>query len=99
MRPNLSDTVRISPNLRFSEVAGEIVLLDLASETFFSLDEVGTHIWQLLQKHRSLRDVYELLLQEFDVEPARLEDDLLKHISELVDAGLVSTDAGDVAAS
>lgn len=38
------------------------MLLDLASETFFSLYEVGTHIWQLLQKHRSLRDVYELLL-------------------------------------
>jgi hypothetical protein len=99
MRPNLSDTVTISPNLRFSEVAGELVLLDLPSETFFSLDEVGTHIWKLLRQHSSLQIVHETLLKEFDVESARLERDLLRHVGELVDAGLVTTDAGDAAAS
>jgi len=99
VKPNLSDTVTISPNLRFSEIVDEVVLLDLASEKFYCLDEVGTQIWRLLQKNRSLRSVYEILREEFDVESARLENDLLKHISELADAGLVTIDEKDVAAS
>jgi len=98
MKASLSDTITISPNLRFSEIAGEIVVLNLESETFFSLDEVGTHIWRLLQQHSNLGNVYEILREEFDVGPNRLEYDLLQHISELVDAGLVTIGTRNVAA-
>jgi hypothetical protein len=89
MPPTLADQVTISSEVLFQQVAGEVVLLDLASETYFGLDEVGTRIWQLLQEHSRLCTVYEIMLDEYDVEPARLEEDLLKLIGELADAGLV----------
>jgi hypothetical protein len=88
MKPTLADSVTTSHEVLFREVEGEAVLLDLASERYFGLDEVGTRIWQLLQEHSSLRKVYEVLRDEYDVEPARLEEDLLKHVRELTDAGL-----------
>ncbi|MCU0836207.1 MAG: PqqD family protein [Chromatiaceae bacterium] len=89
MPPTLADQVTISSEVLFQQVASESVLLDLASETYFGLDEVGTRIWQLLQEHSRLRTVYETMLDEYDVEPAQLEQDLLKLIGELADAGLV----------
>lgn len=89
MPPTLADQVTISRDVLFQQVEGEAVLLDLASETYFGLDEVGTRIWQLLQGHSRLRTVFEILRDEYDVEPERLEQDLLKLIGELADAGLV----------
>lgn len=95
MTPTLTDTATPSPEVLFQEVAGEAVLLDLASETYFGLDDVGTRIWQLLQDHGSLRTVYDTMLNEYDVEPARLEDDLLTHVAQLADAGLITLGAAD----
>ena len=34
------------------------------------------------------------MLTEYDVEPARLETDLLSHVGELADAGLVTLGEG-----
>ena len=95
MKPTLTDCVTLSPEVLFQEVAGEAVLLDLASETYFGLDDVGTRIWQLLHDQVSLRAVYDTLLKEYDVAPARLEDDLLTHVVQLADAGLVILGGAD----
>ena len=95
MKPTLTDTVTPSPEVLVQEVSGEAVLLDLASETYFGLDEVGARIWQLLREHNSLRAVYDTMLNEYDVEPARLEDDLLTHVAQLADAGLITLGAAD----
>jgi hypothetical protein len=89
MQPTLADRVSVSPDVLFQEVGGEAVLLDLKSESYFGLDDVGMRIWQLLQEQGSLRAVFDRMLAEYDVDPARLEADLLKHVGELADAGLV----------
>ena len=89
MTLKLTHHVTISREVLFQELDGEAVLLDLASESYFGLDDVGTRIWQLLQEHGSLRTVFDTMLDEYDVEPARLEEDLLKHVGDLADAGLV----------
>ena len=95
MMPTIESTAVISPEVLFQEIGGEAVLLDLASERYFGLDDVGTRIWQLLQDQGSLRVVYDHLLDEYDVEPTRLEEDLLKHVRELAEAGLVTIGEGD----
>ena len=43
----------VSKDVLFQEVAGETVLLDLNSESYFGLDEVGTRIWTLLNEGRT----------------------------------------------
>jgi hypothetical protein len=99
MKPGLASNVTISPEVLFQEVGGEAVLLDLASETYFGLDDVGTRIWQLLQEHGELMAIRDRMLEEYDVEAARLEEDLLNHIEQLAEAGLVTIEAGDHAST
>jgi len=94
MKPTLADRICISPNVVFQEVCGETVLLDLAKEHYFGLDEVGTRIWQLLKEHTSLGAVYEVMREEYEVEAVRLEEDLLAHVGELADAGLITLGGG-----
>ena len=91
---NLDQSVTVSPEVMSQEVSGETVLLDLQSESYFGLDEVGTRIWQLLQEQETLQGVYEVMLEEYDVAPDRLQADLEELLVQLSDSGLISLDAG-----
>jgi len=86
--------VIISEEALSQEVNGETVILDLNSESYFGLDEVGTRIWQLLQEHGELRKVFDVMLEEFDVDADRLEKDLNELVGELEEAGLGTSEKG-----
>jgi hypothetical protein len=72
------------------EIDGEMVLLDLASEAYYGLDDVGTRIWATLVEHGSLPEARQALIEEFDVAPAVLERDLERLLTELKSHGLVA---------
>ena len=86
----LDATVTLTPDVVFKELRGESVLLDLASGTYFGLDETSTRLWQLLTSHGSLRRAFDGMLAEFDVEPDRLQGDLIDFVAELSRRRLVS---------
>jgi len=49
MQSRAADHYRIATEVLSQEVNGETVLLDLTGECYFSLNQVGTRIWQLLK--------------------------------------------------
>jgi hypothetical protein len=71
----LECSVKVSEDVLAQEVNEETVLLDLKSECYFGLDPVGTRCWQLLNAAPGVRDAYEVLLEEYEVESAQLRDD------------------------
>ena len=82
---------RIPKDVLFQEVGGETVLLDLESEQYFGLDEIGTRIWALLGEGRSSEDIVAVLLDEYDVDRARLAADVRELLGALLDAGLIES--------
>jgi hypothetical protein len=81
----------ISDEVLSQEVNGETVLLDLQGDSYFSLNKVGTRIWQLLQNNYAVGEVLEILEGEYDVDRGALEQDLQQLLGELLQAGLVTT--------
>ena len=88
--------ITISNEALSQEVNGETVILDLKSESYFGLDEVGTRIWQLLQEEKDLQKVFDALLQEYDVEAEQLEQDLIELVDKLIEAGLAVTNSNNL---
>lgn len=88
----LAHRLRRSDQVMFQDVGGEAVLLDLASETYFGLNKVGTRIWELLPQHDSLGAIHAVLCDEFDAPRAQIEQDLLMLATQLSQAGLVTVD-------
>lgn len=86
---NFNQTVILSPDVISQEVSGETVLLDLESECYYGLDAVGTRIWQLIRDNGELRTIYDTLLDEYDVEPSRLQSDLEALIADACARGLI----------
>jgi len=81
--------IKPSEDVLFQELDGEAVLLDLTSEQYFGLNEVGTRIWHLIDTHHDLDSVYRAMAEEYAVEPEQLRRDLDSFVDELSEAGLL----------
>ena len=84
--------LRIADDVVFRDLAGESVLLNLSTGTYFGLDAVGTRLWHLVTEHGSTALVLETLLAEYDVDAIRLQKDVDALIEQLLAKGLL-TDA------
>jgi hypothetical protein len=77
-----------------SDLAGEAVILNLASGMYYGLDEVGAQVWSLIQEPRSVDAIRDTILEEYEVEPDRCERDLLALLQELEAAELIEVTDG-----
>ena len=67
----------------------ESVLLNLDSECYHGLDDVGTRMWQALTQAVNIQGAYESLLSDYEVDGATLRKDLETFIETMVERGLV----------
>jgi hypothetical protein len=86
--------IEIPESVLTREIDGEMVLLDLASETYYGLDDVGTRFWASLAEHGSLPRARQTLLEEFDVDAALLDRDLNRLLADLESRGLLAIRRG-----
>lgn len=91
------DRLTLPDSVLLNELDGESVLLNLQTEAYFGLDEVGTRMLRLATSLASVEATVPALLAEFDVDEARLRQDLLTLLDELLANGLVALDHGQAA--
>jgi len=87
--------VNISEQVLFQEIEGECVLLDIAAEQYFGLDDVGTRIWQLLVDKGDTAEVLAQLKLDYKVDESTLREDLAKLIEDLRSEGLVRVEPSE----
>ena len=83
-----------SPQTVFQAIGETSVLLNLATETYYGLDETGTRFWQLMMEYHAWGPVFDRMAQEYLVDPDRLDQDLTRLIAELKDHNLIEVEAG-----
>jgi hypothetical protein len=71
-----------------TRVEGEVVILDLSGGAYYGLNAVGARIWELMREPKTLRDIRDRIVDEFDVDPQRCERDLVALVGELLDRRL-----------
>jgi Coenzyme PQQ synthesis protein D (PqqD) len=89
---NIDSTFVIPPQVIARKIGDETVILALETGTYFGLDPVGARMWHLIEAGKSLAEVCDTMIEEYDVERNVLERDLLGLIGDLVEKRLV--DAG-----
>ncbi len=89
MAISFTDRLKVPDDVLISGLQSESVILNLDSERYFGLDEVGTRMMSVLTTADSIQAAYETLLEEYDVEGEVLRQDLTSIIEQLVEQGLV----------
>jgi hypothetical protein len=85
----LSNRAHVPSHVLVRFLDDEAVLLNLASERYFGLDQTGTRMWQLATAAPCIDVAYQQLLAEYDVAPELLLDHLSELLRTLVDNGLL----------
>ncbi len=75
----------------------ESAILNLKNGVYYTLDPVGARVWNLLQQPRSVLDVRDTLLSEYEVERELCEQDLYALLEKLLGEGLIELRNGSVA--
>lgn len=70
-------------------VQGELVILDLESETYLGLDQVGARVWDALTTSSTVEEALTVLTTRYDVLEATLRRDVEDLLDKLTRRGLL----------
>ena len=83
-------SLKLSDDIRYRHVLNEAVLIRQKVGEILALNHLGGRVLDLLQTESNMAGVLTILEKEFEVEPPRLEKDVLAFVLQLVEEGIVS---------
>ena len=83
-----TDRLERDPAFVSRQIVGETILVPIRQnmgdlESVFSLNEVGTRVWELLDGARTLGDIRDRIADEFEVGTEEVARDLLEFLNQL----------------
>jgi hypothetical protein len=67
----------------------ESAILNLKNSVYYGMNPVGTRVWELLKKPKSIGELRDVLLDEYEVDLERCSQDLLTLLHKMRDEGLI----------
>ncbi|MBK5186929.1 MAG: PqqD family protein [Gemmatimonadaceae bacterium] len=77
------------PEALVATLSDGAVLLNLQTKRYFSLNETGTRIWEMVQQSTDEETIVATLLGEYDVEESMARGEVRRILEELIDAQLI----------
>src|SRR6266436_1996877 len=89
MSMELTARVRLGKDVLMEKVGDEAILLNLNTENYFALDEVGTRIIAILQESDSVTQAVRKLVGIYEVDEIKLTRDAIRLVEECEQYGLL----------
>ena len=67
-----TDKFQPSPDGVYNQIGGEAVLINMKTNRIYELNETSGRLWELLCAGKSLEEIRQVMLQEYDVEAGQL---------------------------
>ncbi|MFZ0521130.1 MAG: PqqD family peptide modification chaperone [Candidatus Acidiferrales bacterium] len=67
----------------------EAAILNLKNSVYYGMNPVGARVWELLKQPRSVGELRDVLLDEYEVDRVRCAQDLLALLQKMREEGLV----------
>jgi len=88
-RISVHSIVSAAPEQVSCPLGEEAAILNLKNTVYYGLNPVGARVWSLLQKPRSVGELRDALLEEYDVEAEQCERDLIDLLEKMRSEGLI----------
>ncbi len=87
---SVHSVVCASPEQVSCPLGDEAAILNMKNTVYYGLNPVGARIWTLLQQQpRTVAELRDVLVHEYDVETRRCEADLLQLLEKMRSEGLI----------
>ena len=71
------------------DLGGETAMLDMKEGVYYGLNEMGTIIWEYIQKPITLQEIVDRILDEYEVDEETCYGDLVELVEQMMKNGLV----------
>lgn len=78
-----NSVIERNPDMLASAIDDELVLLSVSNSKYYGMDDIGTEIWNKLDKATKVEDIVEQILAEYDIQKTKLENDIIEYLKEL----------------
>lgn len=89
-RLSLHSIVTVVPEQVSCPLGEESAVLNLKNTVYYGLNPVGARVWTMIQTPKSVAELRDALLEEYDVEAQRCERDLFDLLEKMRGEGLIS---------
>lgn len=89
MRVLHTTVLKRTANQLSSIVDGEVILLNVNSGEYLNLNSVGTYIWNCFEHPRTIQQIIDLLVSEYDVSVGLCESETKPFLEELIALNLI----------
>ena len=89
---SLQSTVSVVKDQVSCDLAGEAVILSLKNGVYYSLNTVGVRIWNLIREPTPVYEIRDSIMNDFDVDSKRCEEELLTILQDLANEGLIEVE-------
>lgn len=80
---------RAIPEALVATLSDGAVLLNLQTKRYFSLNETGTRIWELVQQAADEESIVATMIREYEVDEATARTEVRRILDELIEAQLI----------
>jgi len=71
----------------------ESAILNLKNTVYYGVNAVGARVWKLLQQPRSVQELRDALIDEYEVDAERCQSDLMALLEKMRSEGLIEVRA------
>ncbi|WP_053984366.1 lasso peptide biosynthesis PqqD family chaperone [Niameybacter massiliensis] len=86
----LETMIRQTGDMDTSDIDGEKVMMDLDTGSYFMLNDVATHIWDLVEQPMKVAEVIQHLLNEYEIDEVTCKEQVMAFVNELCKRELVA---------
>lgn len=89
MKLSKSSIIKVSKEAVHCDVEDEVVILGMKDGVYYGLNPVGAFIWSKIQEPKTVEEIRDLILEEFDVDLEECESDLIELLQDLLEHNLI----------
>lgn len=87
---NIFDVVSRKKGIDDTNIDDEKVMMDMDKGEYYVLNEVASKIWDMIDKPLSIKDIVDVLLEEYDVDRKVCNESVIQFLVRLNNVGLIN---------
>ena len=86
---SLQSTVMVTSEQVSCPLGDESAILNMKNSVYYGVNPVGATVWNLLKEAKTVSEIRDAILDEYDVDEVRCEKDLFALLEEMRSEGLI----------
>ncbi|MBK2025256.1 lasso peptide biosynthesis PqqD family chaperone [Francisella philomiragia] len=87
---NIENQLYKNEDIYSSEVDGETIMMNIDNNAYYTTQEIGNRIWELLDSLDTPKAICDQLMQEYEVSQEQCQNEVLQFLEQLLEHGIVT---------